>query len=112
VVDGGENVLIRGGPATVVADALSREVPAARERVLQGYPAALKVEHGGYFTLGRIFVRLIGDPRIMKIATNHGLPHPRLMKFTLKLLANLTEPREGDAMDRVINVMSRLAPAA
>jgi geranylgeranyl reductase family protein len=98
--------------ATVIADALSRETPAARERVLQGYPAALKAEHGGYFTLGRIFVRLIGDPRIMKIATNHGLPHPRLMTFTLKLLANLTDHREGDAYDRVINALTRLAPAA
>jgi hypothetical protein len=33
------------------------------------------------------------------------------MKFVLKLLANLTEPRGGDAMDRVINAMTRIAPA-
>lgn len=98
--------------ATVIADALDRDTAPARERVLQGYPAALKAEHGGYFTLGRIFVRLIGDPRIMKIATNHGLPRPWLMKFTLKLLANLTDHRDGDAYDRVINAMTRLAPAA
>ncbi|WP_106539694.1 geranylgeranyl reductase family protein [Haloactinopolyspora alba] len=97
--------------ATVIADALSRDV-SGQERVLQGYPAALKHEHGGYFTLGRIFVRLIGDPRIMRIATNHGLPRPRLMKFTLKLLANLTDHRDGDAYDRVINALTRLAPAA
>jgi menaquinone-9 beta-reductase len=98
--------------ATVVADALSRDVAAARERVLQGYPDALKKEHGGYFTLGRIFLRLIGDPRIMKIATDHGLPRPWLMKFTLKLLANLTDHRDGDVYDRVINALTRLAPAA
>lgn len=98
--------------ATVIADATAHQSDAARERVLQGYPAALKQEHGGYFTLGRVFVRLIGDPRIMKIATNHGLPRPRLMKFTLKLLANLTDHRDGDAYDRVINAMTRLAPAA
>jgi menaquinone-9 beta-reductase len=34
------------------------------------------------------------------------------MKFTLKLLANLTDPRGGDAMDRVINAMRKMAPAA
>ena len=34
------------------------------------------------------------------------------MKFTLKLLANLTDPRDGDALDRVVNGLSRLAPAA
>ncbi|NDL57686.1 geranylgeranyl reductase family protein [Phytoactinopolyspora mesophila] len=98
--------------SNVIADALSRANPGSRERVLQAYPAALKKEHGGYFTLGRIFVRLIGDPRLMKIATNHGLPRPWLMQFTLKLLANLTDHRDGDAYDRVINAMTRLAPAA
>ena len=34
------------------------------------------------------------------------------MKFTLKLLANLTDPRDGDAMDRLINGLSKVAPAA
>ena len=39
-------------------------------------------------------------------------PHPVLMKFVLKLLANLTEPRGGDATDRIINALARIAPAA
>jgi len=30
----------------------------------------------------------------------------------LKLLANLAEPRGGDATDRVINAMTKLAPAS
>ena len=98
--------------ATVVADARARSTAAARERVLQQYPAVLKQEHGGYYTLGRVFVKLIGDPRIMKLCTRHGLPHPTLMRFTLKLLANLTDRRGGDAMDRLINAMTRLTPAA
>ena len=29
----------------------------------------------------------------MRLATRHGLPRPTLMRFTLKLLANLTDPR-------------------
>jgi hypothetical protein len=33
------------------------------------------------------------------------------MKLVLKLLANLTDPRGGDAMDRVINALTKLAPA-
>lgn len=48
----------------------------------------------------------------MKFLTAHGLPHPTLMRFTLKLLANLTDPKGGDAMDRVINAMQKVAPAA
>jgi hypothetical protein len=34
------------------------------------------------------------------------------MRFTMKLLGNLTEPRGGDASDRVINALSKIAPAA
>ena len=48
----------------------------------------------------------------MKFATRHGMPRPALMRITLKLLANLTESRGGDAADRVINALSRLTPAA
>ena len=55
---------------------------------------------------------MIGNPHVMKAATRHGLPHPLLMKFVLKLLANLTDPRGGDAMDRVITALTKLAPAA
>jgi geranylgeranyl reductase family protein len=98
--------------AEVIVQALGRPTPAQRERALHDYPRVLKEAYGGYYTVGRIFVKAIGDPRVMKFATRHGLPHPTLMRFTLKLLANLTDPRGGDAMDRIINAMSKLAPAA
>ena len=98
--------------ADIIVQALARPTAAQRERALYEYPRILKEEHGGYFTIGRIFVKAIGDPRVMKFATRHGLPHPTLMRFTLKLLANLTDPRGGDAMDRVINAMTRIAPNA
>ncbi|GAA2720564.1 geranylgeranyl reductase family protein [Actinocorallia aurantiaca] len=98
--------------ADIIVQALARPTAAQRERALYEYPRILKEEHGGYFTIGRIFVKAIGDPRVMKFATRHGLPHPTLMRFTLKLLANLTDPRGGDAMDRIINAMTRIAPDA
>jgi geranylgeranyl reductase family protein len=98
--------------AEVVVQALARPEGPQRERALQAYPAAMKATYGGYYTLGRVFVGLIGNPQVMKIATKYGLPRPLLMKFTLKLLANLTDPRGGDALDRVINGLVRVAPAA
>jgi menaquinone-9 beta-reductase len=98
--------------AEVVVQALAARTEQNRERVLHGYPRALEETYGGYYTLGRVFVKLIGNPNVMKLATRHGLPHPTLMRFTLKLLANLTDPAGGDAMDRVINGLQKLAPAA
>jgi geranylgeranyl reductase family protein len=98
--------------ARVVTQALSRPTWPGAERVLCTYPQALKDAYGGYYTLGRLFVRAIGRPELMKFATKHGMRRPTAMRFVLKLLANLTDPRDGDAADRVINAMSRLAPAA
>jgi geranylgeranyl reductase family protein len=98
--------------AEVIAQALSRPTAPSRERTLYAYPKALQDSLGGYYTLGRMFVQLIGNPNVMKIATKYGLPHPTLMRFTLKLLANLTETSGGDALDRVIHGLERLAPSA
>jgi len=98
--------------AQVIVQALARPDRPSAELALRGYPQALKDAYGGYYTLGRKFVGAIGHPRFMKFATRHGLPRPALMRFTMKLLANLTEPRGGDAADRVINALSRITPAA
>ena len=98
--------------AEVAVQALARPEGPQREHALLAYPEAMKAQYGGYFTLGRVFVSLIGHPQVMKVATRYGLPRPLLMKFTLKLLANLTDPRGGDALDRVINGLVKLAPAA
>ena len=66
--------------------------PAQRELALRRYPKILKETYGGYYTLGRAFVKLIGNPKVMKLATERGLTHPVLMRFALKMLANLTDP--------------------
>jgi menaquinone-9 beta-reductase len=96
--------------ARTIAQALARPARAETERVLRGYPRALQEAYGGYYTLGRLFVQLIGRPQLMRFATKHGMSRPALMGFALKLLANLTDPRGGDAADRLINGMTRLAP--
>jgi len=49
---------------------------------------------------------------VMRACTTYGLPHPTLMKFVLKLMANLTDSSDGDATDKLINSLARIAPAA
>ena len=98
--------------AEIAVQALARPAGPERERVLRHYPVELKARYGGYYRLGGWFVKLIGHPQVMRVATRHGMPHPTLMRFVLKLLANLTDPRGGDAMDRVINALTKVAPAA
>lgn len=98
--------------AHTVLQALARPEGASRERVLAGYASALDAAYGGYFTLGRVFAKMIGNPTVMKQATRYGLPRESLMRFMLKLMANLTDPRDGDVSDRVINGLSKVAPTA
>ena len=98
--------------AEVVVQAHARSTARQRELALLGYPKVLKETWGGYYSLGRVFVKLIGNPKVMKLCTERGLTHPMLMRFTLKLLANLTDPRGGDAMDRIINGLTKIAPRA
>ena len=98
--------------AGAVAQALARPAGPSREAALASYPKALRSALGGYYTLGRVFVELIGRPEIMKLCTRHGMAHPVLMQFVLKLLANLGDARGGDVNDRVISALTRLAPAA
>lgn len=83
-----------------------------RDRALAGYARALKDDLGGYYTLGRVFARIIDHPSIMKACTRYGLPRPTLMRFTHKLLSDVWEPRGGDWADRTIATLARMAPSA
>jgi len=98
--------------AEVIAQAFARGDDAQRERVLQSYPGVMKDALGGYYTLGRYFAKMIGNPEVMRLATKYGLPRTTLMKFLLKVMANLAEPRGGDASDRLITALSKMAPDA
>lgn len=98
--------------AECVAQALARPEGSSREQALARYPEAVRQSLGGYFRLGNTFSKLIGNPTVMRMATKHGLPRTSLMRFVLKLLANLYDSKGGDTIDRVINATTRVTPSA
>ncbi|MGV8966772.1 MAG: geranylgeranyl reductase family protein [Cellulomonas sp.] len=98
--------------ADAIVQSRARTTDAARERALGTYPRIMKEDLGGFYTLGRYFVKLIEHPQIMRLCTKYGLPRPLVMRFTLKLLSDCYEPHGGDMVDRVISGLSRLAPSA
>src|SRR3954469_3420176 len=97
--------------AEAAVQALARPDGPQRERALAAYPKRMQDEWGAYYRLGAVFVKLIGNPKVMSLCTNHGLPHPALMRFVLKLLANLSDPHDGDLSDRAVNLLQRITPA-
>jgi flavin-dependent dehydrogenase len=98
--------------ASAIAAALAWPAGPGREAALRVYPDRVKRVLGGYFSLGRVFVKLIEHPAVMRVCTRYGLPRPQLMRLVMKLLSDLYEPRGGDWMDRTIATLARLAPAA
>lgn len=98
--------------ADAVVQAHARTTPEAKERALATYATTMREDLGGFYTLGRYFVRLIEHPEVMRLCTRYGLPRPLVMRFTLKLLSDCYEPRGGDMVDRVISGLTRLVPAA
>jgi geranylgeranyl reductase family protein len=98
--------------ADAITQARTRTTDAARERTLATYADRMRADLGGYYTLGRWFVRLIEHPAVMRVCVRQGLPRPVVMRFVLKLLSDCYEPRGGDWVDRVIAGLTRVVPAA
>ena len=72
---------------------------------LARYADYVRQQWGSHFTLGRAFAALIGKPAVMKLALRTGMPVPVLMRFVVRLLANLTDPAAKGFEDRVIRVL-------
>jgi geranylgeranyl reductase family protein len=94
--------------ADLVHEALVRDRPA----LAMQYPQVLEETYGAYFAVGRQFAKLIGKPAIMGRATYHLLPRRRIMGFALRAMANLSDGRDGDLQDRLLDLALRMAKAA
>lgn len=106
----GEGIAYAMETGELAAGAAIEALAAGSPHALRVYPDRLHEAYEGYFILGRAFVKLIGEPRVMRFLTQHGLKRRELMRFAFKVLANLSEPRRGDAHDRLFNAMVRVAP--
>jgi geranylgeranyl reductase family protein len=83
-----------------------------REAVLRRYPDRLRAEFGRHHRLGMGFLALLSRPELVRFATAHGLKRPAMVNAALRIMGNLTDGRDGDALDRAIDLLTRLAPAA
>ena len=98
--------------AEAAAEALAAPDAAAREAALQRYPERLRAELGRHHRLGMGFLALLARPGVVRLATARGLRRPALVDGALRLMGNLTDGRDGDAVDRALAVLLRLTPAA
>jgi menaquinone-9 beta-reductase len=106
----GEGIAYAMETGEIAAQVAVESIASGDPRALRAYPERLREAYEGYFIVGRTFVRLIGNAKVMGFLTKHGLKREWLMRFAFKILANLTEPRGGDVSDRLINAMVAAAP--
>jgi menaquinone-9 beta-reductase len=108
----GEGIAYAIESGEIAAELLFDAMASHRPGLAHMYPAVLRERYGKYFRVGRNFVRLIGNPTVMRTFTEYGLPRERLMRFALRFMGNLTDGRDGDAQDRLMDAMVRLARAS
>jgi geranylgeranyl reductase family protein len=97
--------------ATLVADALGANDPS----ILQRYPTLLQDEYGLYYKMARVFVKLIGNPSVMRSLGHIGLHSRPLMEWTLKVMSNLLDDDEkgaGEAAYRMLATLVRPLPVS
>ncbi|AOZ72183.1 drug:proton antiporter [Boudabousia tangfeifanii] len=92
--------------------ACARDTQSGFDLAMSAYPQALRNQLGGYYSLGRIFVKLIERPQIMRACTKYGLPRPALMKLVHKLLSDGYERSGGDLSDKLIQTLTKVVPSA
>jgi geranylgeranyl reductase family protein len=97
--------------AEAAAAALAVPAGAGREALLQRYPERLRAELGRHHRLGLGFLALLARPAVVRLATARGLRRPAVADAALRLMGNLTDGRDGDAVDRALAVLLRLTPA-
>ncbi|MBT2513261.1 geranylgeranyl reductase family protein [Arthrobacter sp. ISL-30] len=100
-----------GGWGSGASGASGAETSRAADAHLARYADYVRGQWGSHFTLGRAFATLIGKPAVMKLALRTGMPVPLLMRFVVRMLANLTDPSAKGFEDRVIRVLEMLVPA-
>jgi menaquinone-9 beta-reductase len=106
----GEGIAYAVESAEVAAELVHDALVTGRPGLAHVYPVELKRRYGRYFTVGRAFARAIGNRHFMKASVYRGFPRERLMRFALRMLANLTDGPGGDLDDRVMDWIVRIAP--
>jgi flavin-dependent dehydrogenase len=108
----GEGISYAIEAAAFAAEAADAALRSRSDAPLRTYERAVAREWGGYYTLGRTFVALVGNPTIMRQCVQRGMPRRALMQFVFRLMAHLVDRRAADATDRVVHALSRVVPAS
>jgi geranylgeranyl reductase family protein len=93
--------------AGVIGEALSKDDLG----LLRRYPQLLEDEFGLYYKMARIFVKLIGNPPVMRTLAHTGLRNRPLMEWTLKVMSNLLDEDDKHMGERTYDALAAMVRA-
>jgi len=76
--------------------------------LLRRYPQRLEDEFGLYYKMARIFVKVIGNPSVMRTLAHVGLRNRTLMEWTLKVMSNLLDEDEKEMGERTYDALASI----
>ncbi len=102
----GEGISYAYETGRIAADHVGEALGRADLGLLQRYPQHLQDEYGLYYKMARVFVKLIGNPAVMRTLAHTGLRNRPLMEWTLKVMANLLDENEKHMGERVYDALA------
>ena len=79
---------------------------------LQRYGEGLESSFGDYYRVGKVFVRAIGNPAIMKAFMTLGFRSRPVMEWAFRVMSNLMPPGDHDLNHQVYNAIEGVVNAA
>lgn len=107
----GEGIAYALETAEAACDLLVEAVRTGNGAVLQRYPQVLDDRYADYYRTARVFVRIIGEPRLMKVLSNIGMRSKPLMELVLRVMANLMSRETRRPGDWAYDLCERLVLA-
>jgi flavin-dependent dehydrogenase len=92
----------------LAAEAIGAAIAGRDPRLLAAYERRLEVEFGLYYKMARIFVKLIGNPAVMRSLAHVGLRNRPLMEWTLKVMSNLLDEDEKGTGERAYQMLAAI----
>lgn len=102
----GEGISYAYETGRIAAGHVSDAIAADDVSLLRRYPQHLQDEYGLYYKMARIFVKLIGNPPVMRTLAHTGLRNRPLMEWTLKVMANLLDEDDKHMGERTYDALA------
>jgi menaquinone-9 beta-reductase len=109
----GEGISVAYETGRFAADAIDEALRTGDGLALRGYEARLAETYALYFKVARVFVRVIGNPAVMRELTRVGFQSRTLMEWILRIMANLLRPDElgpAEVVYKTVAAMVAVAP--